>query len=340
MKGAKSETFKSNIGSSQGDGLSGKLYTVYFEASLKELRPILDQAQVLPPTLPDEAIYADDADFIDEEEGKRKEQLLKHMTPVLGRANLKVNETKTEHTLLERKKKGNCYKITKKSGSAMKLTLTRESEKWRTVKKLGSLLGVTEDINRRKQLSMVALHQLNNVWIRNDPIKRTTKLNLYQSLAKTILTYNSGTWSPTKKEEDDLDGFHRKQLRLILNVKYPVRMKSKTVYRITKEEILSIDLLKNRWRLLGHVLRMNEETPAHKSMVHYFATSRAPKFRGRPRTNMPRKLDEDLRKYSSDALRLTSLADLQRLKSVAQDRKRWKTLVDGMCVAAKAAKNF
>ena len=54
MKGAKSETFKSNIGSSQGDGLSGKLYTVYFEASLKELRPILDQAQVLPPTLPDD----------------------------------------------------------------------------------------------------------------------------------------------------------------------------------------------------------------------------------------------------------------------------------------------
>ena len=86
--------------------MSGKLYTIYFEASLQELRPILDQAQVLPPTLPDKAIYADDADFIDEGEGKRKEQLIKHMKPVLGKANLKVNETKTEHTTLERKRKG------------------------------------------------------------------------------------------------------------------------------------------------------------------------------------------------------------------------------------------
>ena len=116
------------------------LYTVYFEASLRELRPILDQAQVLPPTLPDEAIYGDDADFIDAEEGKRKEQLVKHMTPVLGEANLKVNETKTEHTTLERKKKGKCYKVRKKSDSAMKLTLTRESEMWRMVKNLAHYL--------------------------------------------------------------------------------------------------------------------------------------------------------------------------------------------------------
>ena len=109
INGVDGEPFRSNIGSSQGDGLSGKLYTIYFEASLRELRPILDQAQELPPTLPDEAIYADDADFIDVEEGKRKEQLVKHMKPVLGKANLKVNETKTEYTTLERKKKGNWY---------------------------------------------------------------------------------------------------------------------------------------------------------------------------------------------------------------------------------------
>ena len=95
INGVEGEPFTSNIGSSQGDGLSGKLYTIYFEASLRELRSILDQAEVLPPTLPEEAIYADDADFIDQEEDRRKEQLVKHMTPVLGKANLKVNETKT-----------------------------------------------------------------------------------------------------------------------------------------------------------------------------------------------------------------------------------------------------
>ena len=142
------------------------------------------------------------------------------MKPVLGKANLKVNETKTEHTTLERKKKGNQFKVSKKSDSGMKMTLTKETEKWRTVKKLGSLLGVTEDINRRKQLSMVALQNMNSVWIRNDKVKQHTKLKLYKTLVKPILTYNSGTWSPTLKEENDLDSFHRKQIRMVLNVKY------------------------------------------------------------------------------------------------------------------------
>ena len=85
---------------------------------------------------------------------------------------------------------------------------------------------------------------------------------------------------------------------------------------------------------------MHEQTPAHKSMLHYFSESKAPKFRGRPRTNMPRKLDQDLEKFSSDTMQLKTLVDLQRLKDVAHDRKRWKILVDDMCVAAKAAKNF
>ena len=55
---------------------------------------------------------------------------------------------------------------------------------------------------------------------------------------------------------------------------------------------------------------------------------------------MPRKLDLDLDNFSSDTWQLKTLADLQRLKEVAQDRRRWKILVDDMCVAAKAAENF
>ena len=146
---------------------------------------------------------------------------------------------------------------------------------------------------------------------------------------------------PTKKEEDDLDGFHRKQLRRVLNVKYPAIMKNKTVYRLTGEEVLSVTLLRNRWKLFGHVLRMNKRTPAcYRSMIHYFSHSNAPKFRGRPRMNLPRKLDEDLGRYSVGALQLRSLDDLHMLEMVAHARKDWKNLVKEMCVAAKAAKEI
>ena len=187
---------------------------------------------------------------------------------------------------------------------------------------------------------MAALYKMNNVWIRNDRVKQSTKIKLYKTLVKPILMYNSGTWSPTLKEEDDLDGFHRKQLRLVLNVKYPVKMRNKTVYRITKEEILSITLLRNRWKLFGHIMRLHSETPAQKSMMHFFTESKVPKFQGRPRINLPYKSNYDLEKYSPELLMLKTLKDLQTLKIIAQDRNRWINMVEEMCVAAKAAKNF
>ena len=85
---------------------------------------------------------------------------------------------------------------------------------------------------------------------------------------------------------------------------------------------------------------MHKETPAYKSMLHYFSHSNAPRFRGRPRMNLPAKLDQDLGRYCVDPVQLKSLDDLHSLEMVAHDREQWKTLTDGMCVAAKAAKKI
>ena len=68
---------------------------------------------------PDELIYADDADFLTTDL-QRDIKLNRIVKNVLLEDNLKVNETKTEHTTIERTDKND--------------------EKWRTVKMLGSLL--------------------------------------------------------------------------------------------------------------------------------------------------------------------------------------------------------
>ena len=108
---------------------------------------------------------------------------------------------------------------------------------------------------------------------------------------------------------------------------------------MTSECILSIDIMRNRWKMFGHALRMDQDTPAHKSMIHYYTGSQAGRFRGRPRVNMPWKLDQDLRKFASDVGRLTSLDDLHTLRRLAHHRKRWINAVEKMCAAAKAEKN-
>ena len=169
-----------------------------------------------------------------------------------------------------------------------------ELENWRTVKKLGSLLGDHEDIERRKQLSIAALHKMNNVWLRKDKIRQEMRIKLYKSLIKPILLYNSATWGITKSEEESLNSFHRKQPRHVLNIKYPTVRKNKKVYEVTKENILSFNILNFRWKLFGSTLRQHQDSSAQKSMVYYFEKNSS-LFKGRPRTTLPITINNDIK---------------------------------------------
>ena len=77
---------------------------------------------------------------------------------------------------------------------------------------------------------------------------------------------------------------------------------------------------------IGHTLRMDENSPSHKSMLHCYSPISAKRFSGWSRCNMPWKLNQDLTELSRGDLQLKSLADLQRLKDIAHDRDGWKNL--------------
>ena len=150
--------------------------------------------------------------------------------------------------------------------------MSRSGTEYKNTKKVGTLIGDEEDIERRKRLSTAALAKLQNVWVKGDKIKRKTKLKLYRTLVKSVLTYNSGTWALTQTEEERLNAFHRQQLRKILNIKYPVKITNSSLYKKCEERPLSIFMLESRWRLFGHILRRNSEIPAKKSMNSYFVS--------------------------------------------------------------------
>ena len=108
-------------------------------------------------TLPDECIYADDTDLINDCAEKKKRQL-QLVTPTFAEFNLQINDDKKEHTVLKRGDKKN--------------------EELRSTKKLGSLMGDQEDILHRKQLSTTALHNLKNIWIRKNKKREHVHLKL------------------------------------------------------------------------------------------------------------------------------------------------------------------
>ena len=64
---------------------------------------------------------------------------------------------------------------------------------WRKTKKLGSLLGIEEDVARRKMLAAQCFKKLEAIWKYNKILNKRTRINTYRTLAESILLYNCST---------------------------------------------------------------------------------------------------------------------------------------------------
>ena len=168
IENAEASPFTSNIGSPQGDSISGPLFTIYLNHALQQIRnkmqeePIdvrdinLQWIEKTESNIPDMIVYADDCDFITEIDEK-KGKIYQLAKDVMIDMNLIVNEDKTKHT-------------TVKGGTK------EEESKWRNVIKLESKLGDREDIERRKGLATIALSKNATIWKDKWKIKQKTRI--------------------------------------------------------------------------------------------------------------------------------------------------------------------
>ena len=135
-------------------------------------------------------MYADDIDFV----RHSVQWLREHETceaSVLAGWSLTVNQSKTEYAHISRGK-------------------DQLEDKWRAVRKLGSLMCAEEDVARRKQLATVAYNKLWPLWKRRDNVRETLRIRLYNASIMPVLTYNSTTWGVQKAVLARLDSFHRR----------------------------------------------------------------------------------------------------------------------------------
>ena len=200
---------------------------------------------------------------------------------------------------------------------------------------------------------MIANSLMNAVWIRKDKIKENTRIKLYKSLVKSILLYYCGTWCLNEHEEDMLDAHHRKQLRRVLNINYPTKIRNERLYEICNEIPISITILKARFKLFGHILRRYKDIPANKIMEFYFTKINPTdkNFKGSERTNLPSTLARDLdtlhnktrplslhdHTYDKSTVpKLRPLEDLKELRKIAQNRNEWKDLSRNIITARQA----
>jgi hypothetical protein len=284
----------------QGDCLSPVLFTLYLANALKEEEtpmPSHQQDHCYSKKNPAEFIihqqYADDISFITN--SREKAETIKATIPAqLKKRNLQVNINKTEQ-----------YSISRTGG-----------EDWKKCKYLGSCLGTSEDINRRKQLAMGAFNQHKAIF----ESRRTSlpvKIRLFNAYVTSIFLYNSELWTLNIKDEENINIFQRKLLRKILQIKWPKTISNIELYNKTNEENWAEKIRKRRLKWLGHVLRQQSNTPARLALEEQQRPYARPK--GKPKTTWLARMTKELN--------ANGIKNIAEAEQKAANRDVWRALV-------------
>jgi hypothetical protein len=303
--------FSSNIGSPQGDGLSPLLFAIYLEAAVRDLlgnsrlkRREVDELSRLPETL----IYADDTDFLSFCQDYLDE-VLEVVVPLFkNEYKLIVNADKTERTRVGH------------------LDMGVDQSAWRGTRKLGSLLGAEEDVARRIQLANVSFGKLEALWKHRSCVAQAIRIKSYRALVESVLLYNCGTWALSSALADRLDRAQRKMLRKVIGLTWKHKVTNENLYAMCGCKPASVQVIKARWRLFGHVLRMNENVPARQAMALYFeGLGKDIKGRQGNFCSIASVLSDDYKKAFNKGIKTKS--EYEAVAMIAQDRVEWKSVV-------------
>ena len=131
-------------------------------------------------------------------------------------------------------------------------------------------------------LAYSALGRLSNVW-RSTVISTTLKFRLLNALVIPIFLYGNEAWTLTAASCALIDAFHRRCLRRVLGVRWFHFLNNDRLYALAGHPTkLTTIIRRGRVRLLGHIMRTEQDTPARRVLTAA-SHSRAPQGWRRPR---------------------------------------------------------
>ena len=311
------EDMKTNVGVVQGDCLSAVLFIFYLAKSVKPLPPVTaredHEGEALWSALDwlvkkdvhnieIDPKYSDDMSFI--RSTLSKLNMVKRIIP----GNLAASD------LLENSSKREEYEVSRESNEA-----------WKKCKYLGSLLDTEKDIERRKILALDAMKTLEPIY-RSRKVSDSTKLRIFEAYVSSILLYNSELWTLTNTVEKQIDSFQRRLLRRVLQIFWPKIITNERLYQKTKVIPWSNVVRKRRLTWVGHLLRLDERTPARQALNKYFVEVVRPV--GRPKLTWVRSVFNDVKTYSDLEINFGSEFLMFRdLVTICADRIKWRKIV-------------
>ena len=186
---------------------------------------------------------------------------------------------------------------------------------------LGSIIntigGTDEDVKVRLGKARATFAQLRNVW-RSGTLSTNTKIRMFNTLVKPVLLYGSETWRTTETITRKLQTFINGCLRRLLKIRWQERISNEELWQRTSQIPIGEEILKRRWRWIGHTLRKVPESTTRQALAWNPQGARRV---GRPRNTWQRDVQARLREQG---------ITWREMERVAQDRDRWRSLVGGL----------
>ena len=148
--------------------------------------------------------------------------------------------------------------------------------------------------NTVRELGNIAFANFRKIWLQGRKISLKRKQLIYEAQVISLLMYGSCSWAAPKHKLEKLNICHRCHLRSILNVRWPHVMSNKTLYKTCEVIPLTDRVDIARWTMLGHVLRLSENSPAAVTLT--FSVDGCPNSsrRGRHQMNLFNTIKSDL----------------------------------------------
>lgn len=174
-----------------------------------------------------------------------------------------------------------------------------------------------EDIRRRINAGNKAYYANKNMLI-SKKLTKNTKMKIYKTLVRPVVSYASETLCMSADEEEQLRVFERRIMRSILGPKKVCNEEQRAlmnheITRIMNGEDIVKYIKSQRLRWLGHVMRANNST-AIKAITVWRPSESRP--RGRPRIRWWDQVASDLKEMK-----------INGWTGMIGDRQRWRCIV-------------
>ena len=328
--GEQSNTFTISNGVKQGCVLAPVLFNLFFtqvllhavkdldlgiyiryrlDGSLFDLRRLSARTKTLEKLIL-EALFADDCALIAHSE-THLQVIVDRFADAARLFGLTISLGKTEVLFQPAPKTTRSLPVITIEGTQLKCV---ESFKYlgSTISADGSL---DKEITSRIQKASQALGRLRVKVLQQKGVMQTTKLKIYRAVVLSSLLYGCETWTLYRRHIKQLEKFHNRSLRMIMNIRWQDKITNLEVLDRAKSMSIEAMLMKAQMRWTGHVIRMDASRIPR--IVMFAELKEGSRRQGRPKLRYKDTLKGNL-KWSGIKPR--------QLEECASERSGWRSL--------------